>query len=110
VFPAAELAGWFERFLPRLDRFEPAVTRERSDGKLVHWDGLNLSRAWMMRGIASILAPDHPARAELVRRADQHERAGLDGVRSEHYAGAHWLGSFAVYLLTDRGLSGASTG
>ncbi|HLU68140.1 MAG TPA: DUF2891 domain-containing protein [Kofleriaceae bacterium] len=106
VLGPGELVRWLDGFLPRLDRYDPVAPVDRADGKLVHWDGLNLSRAWMMRGIASALPPGE-RRAELHRRAEAHERAGLVGVTGEHYAGAHWLGSFAVYLLSDRGLSAA---
>jgi hypothetical protein len=106
VLRPAELAPWLAGFLPRLDVFAPAKTIDRADGKLVHADGLNLSRAWMLRGIASALAPSDAQRAAL-RAATAHENAGMTGVTSDHYAGAHWLGSFAVYLLSDRGLSRA---
>ena len=105
VLPAAELADWWDAFLPRLDGFRPVTPADRSDGKLVHFDGLNLSRSWMLRGIASGLPQGHPARAALLLLAADHERAGLTGVSAEHYAGAHWLGSFALYALSDRGLS-----
>jgi hypothetical protein len=105
VLGPGELVRWLDGFLPRLDRFDPVRTVDRTDGKLVHFDGLNLSRAWMMRGIGSALAPADPRRHELQRRAAAHEQAGLAGVTADHYAGAHWLGSFAVYLLSDRGLS-----
>jgi hypothetical protein len=107
VLGAAELAPWLARFLPRLDLFAPVRTADRTDGKLVHFDGLNLSRAWMLRGIASSLPPGDPGRRDALRAADAHETAGMAGVTGDHYAGAHWLGSFAVYLLSDRGLSRA---
>ena len=107
VLGGAELVPWLAGFLPRIDGFTPARPVDRSDGKLVHADGLNLSRAWMMRGLASALPPTDPRRRELVRAADAHEAAGMAGVTGDHYAGAHWLGSFAVYLLSDRGLSRA---
>jgi hypothetical protein len=109
VLGPAELVQWLDGFLPadRLGGFDPVVPIDPSDGKLVHWDGLNLSRAWMMRGIAGALPAHHPGRAELLRRSVAHESAGMAGVTGDHYAGAHWLGSFAVYLLSDRGLSAA---
>ena len=109
VLGQAELVRWLDRFLPaeRLAAFVPVTALDRADGKLVHWDGLNLSRAWMMRGLAAALPAHHAARAELGRRAAAHELAGMAGVSADHYAGSHWLGSFAVYLLSDRGLSAA---
>ncbi len=107
VLRPAELALWLAGFLPRLDLFAPARTIDRADGKLVHADGLNLSRAWMLRGIASALPGSHPHRRDALRAASAHESAGMAGVNGDHYAGAHWLGSFAVYLLSDRGLSRA---
>jgi hypothetical protein len=61
----------------------------------------------MMRGIASALPSGDPRRRDLLRASEAHEAAGMRGVTGDHYAGAHWLGSFAVYLLSDRGLSRA---
>jgi len=107
VLGSAELGPWLASFLPRVDVFAPVRTVDRSDGKLVHFDGLNLSRAWMLRGIASALPAGDPRRRDLLRSSEAHEAAGMAGVTSDHYAGAHWLGSFAVYLLSDRGLSRA---
>ena len=103
-------AAWLERFLPEPEGpgarhwLTPVTSPDRADGKLSHLDGLNLSRAWMLDGIASALAASHPWRVPLTEAARRHADAGLASVPSEHYAGAHWLGSFAVYLLTRRGL------
>jgi DUF2891 family protein len=103
-------AAWLERFLPEPDGpgarrwLTPVASPDRADGKLSHLDGLNLSRAWMLDGIASALVASHPWRATLAEAARRHAEAGLASVPTEHYAGAHWLGSFAVYLLTRRGL------
>ena len=80
------------------------VVTDRSDGKLAHLDGLNLSRAWMLEGILAGLPEDDPRRAALRAAADVHRAAGLAAVTGEHYEGGHWLGSFATYLVTDRGL------
>ncbi len=74
---------------------------DRTDPQLVHLDGLNLNRAWLMRGIAASLPADDPARAGPDASSDQHARAGLAQVASGDYAGEHWLASFAVYLLTE---------
>ncbi|WP_244142197.1 DUF2891 family protein [aff. Roholtiella sp. LEGE 12411] len=69
-----------------------------------HFHGLNLSRAWMLEGIISGL-PNDDQRIETLRcAAVHHRRSGLADVISEHYAASHWLGTFAVYLITNRGL------
>ena len=73
---------------------------DRSDPKLVHLDGLNLSRAWCMRSIATALPPNDPARKALASSARLHAGDALAHVASGDYAGEHWLASFAVYLLS----------
>jgi Protein of unknown function (DUF2891) len=80
------------------------ISPDRSDPKLAHLDGLNLSRAWMLEGIISGLPADDARRPALAAAADAHRRAGLAAVTGEHYEGGHWLGSFAVYLTTERGI------
>ncbi len=108
VLAPRELAGWLEHFLPRLPRdgsaswLAPGVVTDPSDPKLAHLDGLNLSRAWMLEGIAASAAG--PRRAALLAAARVHREAGLRNVTGEHYEGGHWLGTFAVYLVTGRGL------
>jgi hypothetical protein len=82
----------------------PAVGRDPSDPKLSHLDGLNLSRAWMLQGMAAALPESDTRRRALVGAAERHAAAGLAGIRAELYEGSHWLPSFAVYLLTQRGL------
>jgi len=110
VLDREEFAAWLRTFLPDLSResdeppLRPAVVTDPTDGKLAHLDGLNLSRAWMLEGILAGLPDDDPRRALLRRMADEHARAGLESVTGEHYEGGHWLGSFAVYLVTKRGL------
>jgi len=83
---------------------EPAVVTDATDGKLAHLDGLNLSRAWMLDGIVSALPDDDPRRPALLATAAAHREAGLASVTGEHYEGGHWLGTFATYLVTERGL------
>jgi hypothetical protein len=106
VMTADEFRNWFHRFLPRLGQgnsknlLTPAIVTDRTDPKLVHLDGLNLSRAWTMRSIASALPAKDPARRALSAAADLHTRAGLAHVGSGDYVGEHWLASFAVYLLS----------
>jgi hypothetical protein len=107
VLPSADYAAWLRGFLPlkKLQQLKVAVSPDRSDGKLAHLDGLNLSRAWMLEGCASVL-PEKASTAKLLRQlADAHRSAGLAAVTGEHYEGGHWLGSFALYLTTGRGLT-----
>ncbi len=103
VLSTEEFRAWFDAFLPDLP-YSPLTVTDAADGKLAHLDGLNLSRAWMMKGIAHGLGPDNRRYEELMRLSDAHASAGLRAVTGEHYSGGHWLGSFAVYLTTDRGL------
>jgi hypothetical protein len=97
VLPAGEFAEWFAGFLPDLSGLKPVVSPDASDPKFSHLDGLNLSRAWMLRGIARGLGPG--ASGQLEALAELHAQAGLAAVSGEHYEGAHWLATFAVYLL-----------
>ena len=99
-------ADWLGAFLPRLAErlpaslFEAAIPTDRSDGQIVHLDGLNLSRAWCLAGIAATL-PNADPRAQVARAAaEAHLAAGLQGVQSGDYMGAHWLASFAVLAIT----------
>jgi len=78
----------------------PAIVTDRSDPKLVHLDGLNLSRAWSMQRIARALPKNDPARRALAASALLHARTALAHVATGDYAGEHWLASFAVYLLS----------
>ena len=102
ILAPAEFAAWLNAFLPAAP-LEPAVSPDPADGKLAHLDGLNLSRAWMLEGIARSLAAG-TRRKTLEALALRHRRAGLEAVTGVHYEGGHWLGSFAVYLVTGRGL------
>jgi DUF2891 family protein len=110
VLPSHDFARWLEAFLPQISQenrgpwLAPVVSPDPSDPKLAHLDGLNLSRAWMLEGIASGL-PDRDKRRKIIQAAaDMHRRAGLAAVTGEHYEGGHWLGSFAVYLVTRSGI------
>jgi hypothetical protein len=82
----------------------PAVVTDPSDPKLAHLDGLNLSRAWMLDGIAAGLPRNDPRVKALEGASRAHAGAGLKSVTGEHYEGGHWLGSFATYLVTRRGV------
>ncbi len=110
LLPPKEYASWLGRFLPRLPKadsaawLEPGIVTDPSDGKLAHLDGLNLSRAWMLEGIAAGLPATDRRRPALLAAAARHRQAGLEHVTGAHYEGGHWLGTFAVYLVTERGL------
>lgn len=112
VLSPTEFSEWLQRFLPGLATREarikslltPAIVSDPTDGKLVHLAGLNLSRAWTQNGVASVLANDDPRRKVLADSATAHLQAGLDYVFSGHYAGEHWLATFAVYTLTSVGI------
>jgi hypothetical protein len=115
VLPQKEFAGWLKGFMPQIpvtenpDWLRVAISPDPSDPKLAHLDGLNLSRAWMLEGILSALPEDDPRRPALQAAADAHRHAGLAAVTGEHYEGGHWLGSFAVYLTTRRGIPTVKT-
>jgi hypothetical protein len=110
VLPPAEFAAWLKMFLPGIPATDSGewlpigVVTDRTDGKLAHLDGLNLSRAWMLEGIAAGLPGCDPRRLALFAAARAHASSGLAAVTAEHYAGGHWLGSFATYLATRRGI------
>jgi hypothetical protein len=110
VLPAAAYGKWLGGFLPGLAARKlvslatPATVSDVTDGKLVHLAGLNLTRAWTMRAIAAALPKKDARRAYLDELARAHTAAGFAYVFTGHYAGEHWLASFAVYLVTDAGL------
>ena len=106
VMSPDDFAMWLEQFLtmPTGSWLSPALVSDRSDPHIVHLDGLNLSRAWMLEGIASALPEDDTRLTAISASASAHREAGLEGVDPEHYAGSHWLGSFATYLVTQRGV------
>jgi len=110
VMEGAQYSAWLARFLPQVpldggdDWLEPGVVRDASDGKLVHLDGVNLSRAWALEGIAGALAADDPRVPALLASAKRHKDTGIAAVSDEHYSGSHWLASFATYLTTKRGV------
>jgi hypothetical protein len=95
---------WLARFLPRLaagepaSLFTPAAVSDRTDGKIAHLDGLNLSRAWCWRELAGALPADDPRAAMAREAAVRHLDASLPHVAGD-YMGEHWLASFAVLAL-----------
>ena len=102
----ARFPEWFGGFLPRLaDRepaslFEPAIVSDRSDGKIAHLDGLNLSRAWCWRGIAPLLT--EPERSTALAAADDHLSVAMPHIAGD-YMGEHWLATFALLALLSEG-------
>jgi hypothetical protein len=106
ILPPAAFRDWLTRFLPRAAHGEPAVlfspaqVSDRTDGKIAHLDGLNLSRAWCWRGLAAALNPDDPLAAVARAAADRHLAASLPHVSGD-YMGEHWLASFALLALEE---------
>jgi hypothetical protein len=104
VMPAEPYRVWLAGFLPKLalrkpaSLFAPARVSDRTDGKIAHLDGLNLSRAWCFRGVASALLGDDPARSVCLEAADAHIASALGHVAGD-YMGEHWLATFAVLAL-----------
>ena len=108
VLPQAEYAKWLAHFLPQIPKTASVkwlpigIVTDRSDPRLAHLDGLNLSRAWMLEKIAAALPPADTRRAALHATAKAHADQTLPFVTGEHYEGGHWLGTFAIYYLTAR--------
>lgn len=106
VMKPAEFQKWFHAFLPKfkdgkdLSLMDPAIVTDRSDGKLVHLDGVNLSRAWCMKQIANALPETDKTRDVLLKAAYHHAQSALANIHSGDYAGEHWLASFATYMLS----------
>ncbi|HEY3599992.1 MAG TPA: DUF2891 domain-containing protein [Paraburkholderia sp.] len=104
VLPPAVFVEWFTRFLPGLAArepatlFEPATVTDRSDGKIAHLDGLNLSRAWCQRSLARALPEADARRVVLLEAAERHLERALAHVAGD-YMGEHWLATFATLAL-----------
>ncbi len=116
VMPQQEFVVWLGYFMPQIpvdgsaDWLEPGIVLDASDGKLVHLDGVNLSRAWALEGIASALPADDPRIESLMAAHAVHRDVGIAAVSDEHYSGSHWLASFATYLTTRRGIAAPGAG
>ena len=104
ALPAERFAPWLDRFLPRLAEgepatlFTPAIVSDRSDGKIAHLDGLNLSRAWCWRSLAITWPPGDPRRDAALSAAERHLAASLPWIQGD-YAGEHWLATYALLAL-----------
>lgn len=109
ILPPTDFANWLDKFLPQIPTdgsanwLEVGVVLDATDGKLVHLDGVNLSRAWALQNIAANLPARDKRIPALQASAELHANAGLAAVTGAHYAGGHWLASFATYLVTERG-------
>ena len=101
ILSKTEFTNWLKKFMPQLFdknlKIETGKVKDRTDGKLVHLDGLNLSRAWCLKGIAATINNKH-----LLDLVNEHLEVALPQVASGNYEGEHWLASFAVYALTGR--------
>jgi hypothetical protein len=109
VLAPGDYAAWLDAFLPQVPGKDgegwlaPGIVTDRTDPKLAHIDGLNLSRAWMLEGIAQGLPPRDKRVPALLAAAANHRATALPAVTGEHYEGGHWLGTFAVYLTSQAG-------
>lgn len=99
ILPKAAFKTWLNKFLPQLANKDFTLAQgkvsDRTDGKLVHLDGVNFSRAWCLYGIAN----QYPAYAHLKNVANEHINYSLPSIVDDNYEGTHWLGSFAIYAL-----------
>jgi hypothetical protein len=104
ILAPREFQRWFDAFLPRLAKrepktlFKPAFVSDRKDGRIVHLDGVNLSRAWCWRTIAASRPARDPLRKIAAKAADDHLAASLPHVSGD-YMGEHWLATFALLAL-----------
>lgn len=99
ILDGDEFTRWMADFLPHMKdrdfKLEPGIVTDRADGKLVHLDGLNFSRAWCLYGIADRL----PEYSHLIRIANEHIEYSLPNLVDDSYEGSHWLGTFALNAL-----------
>ncbi|WP_414621515.1 DUF2891 domain-containing protein [Calothrix sp. CCY 0018] len=105
-----DFSDWLTEFLPDIsvdntNWLKPVQVDDSEDYMQAHFYGLNLSRAWMLEGIISGLPNQDKRINTLQNTATIHRQIGLANAVSEHYAASHWLGTFAVYLTTSRGLN-----
>ena len=104
ILPREAFTRWFDGFLPVIPEtlLTPAFVSDRSDGKIAHLDGLNLSRAWNWRAIAGALPEGHKVIAVAEGATERHLAASLPHL-GDHYMGEHWLASFALLALDGEG-------
>ena len=99
-----DFSTWLNAFLPELSDtglgLTPVLPSDRGDGKLVHLDGLNISRAWMLQIILDALAETDPRRRGLESCQVSHSDASNECLKHGTYAGTHWLGTFMLFNLS----------
>lgn len=99
ILPETEFKSWLKDFMPEMAnndfKLEPGKVSDRTDGKLVHLDGLNFSRAWVLYGLAN----QYPEFEHLQHVANEHVAYSYPNLVGDSYEGGHWLGSFAIYAL-----------
>lgn len=102
ILPKSAFILWTDSFMPELKNtgfvIEAGVVSDRTDGKLVHLDGLNLSRAWVLYGLVNQYPENY---SHLKVLADNHMAHTFDDIFEDSYEGGHWLGSFALYALKE---------
>lgn len=109
ILDRQQFALWLDGFLPGIPRdgqinwLATGIVKDPTDGKLVHLDGVNLSRAWNLENMAAALPQGDSRRTSLLGAGEIHAQTGIANVSAEHYEGSHWLASFATYLVTKRG-------
>lgn len=105
LLPAAAFAEWLAGFLPAPAFADdsalatPVDVADRSDPQIVHLDGLNLSRAWCWQELAAALPAGDARVGPALAAAQRHRDAGLAGLDSDDFVGAHWLASYALLAL-----------
>ncbi len=103
ILKAKDFEPWLQKFLPQLSQsdydLEVGIVSDRTDGKLVHLDGVNFSRAWCLYG----LGLQYPAYQHLINIANKHVQYSLPNLVGDSYEGGHWLASFAIYALNQLG-------
>lgn len=106
--PTGTFTRWIEKFLPDGIPLRPVTAPDDADGQASHLHGLNLSRAWMLEGIASALQEGHPLRQQALALAESHKQMGVAATlrTRDRFVCSHWLPSFVIYCLTKRGLPG----
>ncbi len=101
VFEPKEFSKWFKKFLPNIEKeifhFNPVKPVDRSDGLLVHLDGLNLSRVWMLKIIMNALPKDSHCQTSLKSVRESHQSSSDGCLEKGNYSGTHWLGTFLLY-------------
>lgn len=103
ILEPKEFSKWFGRFFEQrsIDNLvKLPVVSDRSDYQIVHLDGLTLSRAWCMKGLAKALPQNDKTRALFEKTAAGFLDVALPNVLSGNYGGEHWLASFAIYALS----------